>query len=556
VLWCTFLPATDAVRVPLFSRLHLATRNMLAGRPYRGAGARYARRGTHPITITIDAEHPGPVVTDDFAGLSFERGPLNPGNAGVAGYLFSPANNSLVTLFRNLGLRNLRIGGGSVDDMIPAGTGRDGFTGIDNLFAFAAVAGVKVIYSLRLPSSSAKPIGDLKSINARVAGYIWRHYRENVASFAIGNEPDWHAFHTYAGRPFDPAIYEEISGVPGSAYPSYLTGWRSFADTVGEAAPTAPLSGPDTGAYSTLTYTPDPENGVSWTEQFASDEGDSGRIADITQHYYVGGDPGKTTAQQAISNMLSPEWVNGTAIGTQPTRTTYIPYPWLYTNNLAPVIGAGLRYRLTESNDYLTGVPGASNAFASALWALDYLHWWAAHAAAGVNFHNKQWLYTDTIVPDPAATGGGYAITPKGYGIKAFTLGSAGQVKPTQIGNADGINLTVYCFGGAGEDYVTIINKTQGAGSADAAVTIVPPGPGLQGAEIMTLASEEPGDATGASATLGGAAITGDTPWDGKWSALPADPRAGISLTVRATTAAIVKIHSGGDTRPIPAKDP
>ena len=97
--------------------------------------------------------------------------------------------------------------------------------------------------------------------------------------------------------------------------------------------------------------------------------------------------------------------MNGTAIGTQPARTTYAAYPWLYANNLAPVVAAGLRYRLTESNDYLTGVPGASNAFASALWALDYLHWWAAHAAAGVNFHNKQWLHTDTIVPDPAATG-------------------------------------------------------------------------------------------------------------------------------------------------------
>jgi hypothetical protein len=497
----------------------------------------------HPVRITIDAEHPGPVVPDDFAGLSFERGPLNPGNAGVAGYLFSPANNSLVTLFRNLGLRNLRIGGGSVDDFIPAGTGSDGFTGIDNLFAFAGVAGAKVIYSLRLLSPGANPIGDLKSVDARVAGYIWRHYRKNVASFAIGNEPDWHAFHTHAGDPLDPAIYEEIPGVPGSAYPSYLAHWRSFADAVGDAAPGAPVAGPDTGAYSTLTYTPDPENGVSWTERFASDERDSGRIADITQHYYVGGGPGKTTAEQAISNMLSPEWVNGTAIGTQPARTTYTPYPWLYENHLAPVVAAGLRYRLTESNDYLVGVPGASNAFASALWALDYLHWWAAHAAAGVNFHNKQWLYTDTIVPDPAGPGEGYAVTPKGYGIKTFTLGSAGQVKPVAIG-ADGINLTAYCIGGAGVHFVTIINKTQGAGAADAAVTIVAPGPGLRGAEIMTLAGGEPGDATGAHATLGGAAITGDTPWEGEWSALSADPRAGIHVTVRATTAAMVRIHS------------
>jgi hypothetical protein len=497
------------------------------------------------VTITIGAGHPGPVVPGDFAGLSFEVGPLRPGNAGVAGYLFSPGNESLVTLFRNLGLGSLRIGGGTVDQLVPAGTGSDGFTGIDNLFAFAAAAGVKVIYTVRLLNPGADPVGDLKSINARVAGRIWRRYREHVASFAIGNEPDWHAFHSYKDRPLDPAIYEEVSGVPGSAYPSYLAGWQSLAGAVGDAAPGAPLSGPDTGAYDRLTYTPDPDNGVSWTERFAGDERDSGRVTEITQHCYVGGSPRRTTAQQAISNMLSAEWVDGTEIGSQPKGTTYIPYPWLYASNLAPVVAAGLRYRLTESNDYLVGVPGASNAYASALWALDHLHWWAARGAAGINFHNKQWLYTGTIVPDPAG-GGGYATTPKGYGIKAFTLGSAGQVKPVEIANADGINLTAYCAGGAGEDYVTIINKTHGAGAADAAVMIVPPGRGLQGAETMTLAGGEPGDATGASATLGGAAITGDSPWDGQWSTLPADPRAGISLTVQATTAAIVRIHSEG----------
>ena len=215
---------------------------------------------------------------------------------------------------------------------------------------------------------------------------------------------------------------------------------------------------------------------MSWTERLARDERDSGRIAEVTQHYYVGGSPGQTTAEQAISNMLSPQWVNGTAIGTQPADTTYIPYPWLYENNLAPVAAAGLRYRLTESNDYLVGVPGASNAFASALWALDHLHWFAAHGAAGVNFHNKRWLCTATIVPDPAG-GGGYVINPKGYGIKAFTLGSAGQVKPARIQNPDGINLTAYCVGAAGGDYVTVINKAHGASAADAAVTIIPPGP-------------------------------------------------------------------------------
>ena len=510
-----------------------------------GAGAA-AQRPIHPVTITIDAGHPGPVIPGDFAGLSFERGPLGPGTAGLTGGLFRTENTTMLTLFRNLGMTSLRVGGGTVDQLIPPGTGPDGFTAIDEMFAFAAAAGIKVIFTLRLLNPVANPISDLQAVNARVAGYIWEHYRGNVASFAIGNEPDWHDFHTWPGHQLDPAIYEEATDVPGSAYASYLAHWQGFADAVRAAAPGAAMSGPDLGAYNRLTYTPDQDTGMSWTARLAADERTTGRIAEVTQHYYVGGGPGATTAQQAIINMLSPEWVTGTAIGTQPEGTTYTPYPWLYANNLAPVAAAGLRFRLTESNDYLGGVQGASNAFAAALWALDHLHWWAAHGCAGVNFHNKQWVLTDTIIPDPAGSAEGYVITPKGYGIKAFTLGAAGQVRPAQVQNPAGVNMTAYCVSGAGEDYVTVINKAHGADSPDAAVTIAAPGAGGQGVQVMTLAGAQPGDARGNTATLGGATITGSAPWNGTWSALPAGPHGEISLTVKATTAAIVKIPSGG----------
>jgi hypothetical protein len=540
----TVLPTMARVTVPPSSRPHPAARARAATGP-PAAESQQFRPPIHDVTITIDAEHPGPVVPGDFAGLSFERQALNSGNAGVTGRLFMSANNSLVTLFRNLGVRSLRIGGSTVDWLAPAGAAGN-YAPIDSLFAFAAAAGAKVIYTLRLFSPAADPAGDLKTINAEIAGYIWRRWQRSVANFAFGNEPDWHAFHTYEGHPWDPAVYEETSGVPGTAYASYLAHWQSFADAVAAAAPGASLSGPDAGAYSTMTFTPDPDTGVSWTEQLVHDEKVSGRIAVMTQHYYVGGEPNAATAQQAIGNMLSSQWVNDSSPGAQPGGTAYTPYPWLYTHILGPVRKAGLPYRLTESNDYLIGVPGASNAFASALWALDFLHWWAAHGAAGVNFHNKQWLPADVIVPAPAASGERYVVTPKGYGIKAFTLGSAGTVKPTQIGNPASMNLTAYCISGAGEDYVTIINKTQGAEAADAAVTILPYGPGVQGVEIITLASTEPGDATAASALLGGASITGDSPWQGTWSTLPTDPQAGIRVTVSATTAVILRIPNGG----------
>ena len=191
------------------------------------------------------------------------------------------------------------------------------------------------MFSLRLLNPAQKPIQGLKKIDAEMAAYIWAKYQNEVASFAIGNEPDWHSYHIS-----DPAIYERVPPVPGSAYPSYLADWRGFAGTVMSMAPKARFSGPETGAYSRLTYTPDSATGVSWTEKFAGDERDSGRIAQITQHLYVGGAPGATTPDQAISNMLSPEWVNGIAPGSQPSGTVYTPYPWLYASNLAHVARA------------------------------------------------------------------------------------------------------------------------------------------------------------------------------------------------------------------------
>ena len=79
-----------------------------------------------------------------------------------------------------------------------------------------------------------------------------------MASFAIGNEPDWHAYHTYPGHPLDPAIYEDVAGRARQCLPVLPDPWRSLAAAVTGAAPGAPLSGPDLGAYTKMTYTPRP----------------------------------------------------------------------------------------------------------------------------------------------------------------------------------------------------------------------------------------------------------------------------------------------------------
>lgn len=378
-------------------------------------------------------------------------------------------------------------------------------TDIDNLFAFAQAAGVKVIYSLRLLNGST-------NADATLANYIWTHYRPQLECFAIGNEPDWNSYHQS-----DPRI---------TNYTSYLAEWRNFTAAITNAVPGATFSGPDTGG-NLVTGPPDSGPGPTWTTSFALAERSSGLIALITQHHYVGQGAGSLTAQQGIETMLSPSW------NTSSNQT-------LYAAMAGPVLQTGLPYRFTEANDFTGGVTNASNAFASALWVLDFMHWWAAHGAGGVNFHNKRWIPTDTLIP---GSNGRLITYPKGYGIKAFDLGAHGSVQPLTMTNTNELNLTAYAVGDGLDLYVTIVNKEHGPGARGAAVTIVPAGFSSGSAAAMFLTAPNGNVAATDGVTLGGAVITNNAPWLGQWTALDPVTNGQCTVTVSGASAAVVKIR-------------
>ena len=510
-----------------------------------------------PVTVTVNTASREFSIPADFVGLGFETKSVLPNVYGVHGYFFTPSNTELIMLFRNIGIKEIRVGGGTVDGsgktehcatLIPA------YQDIDNLFGFARAAGIKVIYSVRLLNVASCANPHLAEDDAKIVRYIWDKYRANLDSIAIGNEPDVSQYHSRPGHIVDPAIYETKPGVPGSAYPSYFADWRRFAEVIRKAVPGVKFSGPDTAVSGTSSFTPDPATGVSWTVQFTRDLNGTGMLAEALQHHYVWGGPGDTTAQEAIDDMLSSAWDDDTSIGKQPAynggRADFHSYPFVYAHVLAPLVAMDVPYRMTEANDCLYGVPGASNGFAAALWALDYMHWWAAHRMAGVNFHNNPWIPTDTIVPDPNPCGpdgcGNYRVTPKALGMKAFALGSHGYVEPVAISNPDKINLTAYAVGTARDLYVTIINKTHSTthDATDAEVTIEAPGFRSAAAESMALTDGDPGNAALMTGTLGGAAIANDAPWAGKWTSLGRVKDGKIAVTVQSTTAVVVKIHA------------
>lgn len=462
-----------------------------------------------PVVLTVDAGVHGASIPDDFIGLSFEASNLRPDSRGRR--LFSAENAPLISLFKGLGIKNLRVGGGTVDLSRYPVPGR---ADIDALFAFARAAGVKVIYSFRLLN------GD-KTNAAALAGYIWQNYRPLLEAFAIGNEPDWRVYHDK-----DPKIKD---------YPSYLADWRDFAAAVAAAAPGAGLAGPDTGSnYPERGGESTDYRGESWTQRFADDEKDSGIVRMILQHDYVGQSARKVTAPAAIDALLSPGWAT-------------VNYPVLYQKVIAGVVADGLPYRMTECNDYTGGVKGASNAFASALWALDYMHWWAAHGCAGVNFHNKEWILTDTIYRD---ADGHYRINPKAYGLKTFDLGSHGQTVAATLSGPGSAGMDAGVAGYAVADatglYVTIINWAHGPAAAAATVTIKLEHFSATAAGQIALEAVPAGAGSAPRATLGGAAITDAGSWSGQWTPLKIESGAdgnGCTVTVGPASAMLVHFH-------------
>jgi len=448
-----------------------------------------------PVVANIDVSKPGFKIADDYAGLSYETKREMPDEQGK--YYFSPDNAPLVRMFQTLGIKNLRIGGNTVDSAkvaIPAQAD------IDSLFKFAQAANTKVIYSFRLHDGNPQGSADQ-------AKYIADHYAANLACFSIGNEPD---------------IYIH-------SYPGLIKAFQPIYDAINQAVPNAKYCGPS------LT-----SNGVPWAHDFAHDYSSSGKFLYITQHEYAGGAGGKVKDPVAgRDEMLSSAW--------QQKYQTY------YDKFVPPVQAAGLTYRLEEANNFYNGgAKDVSDTFASALWGLDYLYWYAAHGSQGINFHNgdevaagqtlRPCRYASfTTAPD------GYVAHPLAYAIKAFNLAApGGQLVPVSLTPDDSgkdINLAVYAVLGPDKSLnVTLINKEHGPTGRDATVTINTGGNYFQG-QTMALASPGGDVAVGEGVTLGGNAINHDGTWTEQWTPLlPPAARGQVQVKVAAASILLIRL--------------
>jgi hypothetical protein len=445
------------------------------------------------VTDRVDLTAAGSPIPDDFAGLSYETKRELPDADGK--YYFDPQNAPLIKLFRTLDLKNLRIGGNTVDSpkvSIPVQAD------IDHLFDFAKAADTKVIYSFRLHDGDAAG-------SAVQAKYIVDHYTENLICFSIGNEPD---------------IYIH-------SWPGYVKAFQPIYDAINQVAPNAKYCGPS------LT-----SNARPWAHDFADKYFPSGKILYIGQHEYAGGAGGKVKDPVAGRDlMLSPGW-----------HDIYQKY---YDKFVPPLKESGAPYRLEEANNFYNGgAKDVSDTFASALWGLDYLYWWAAHGSQGINFHNGDEVAAgQQLAPCRYASftsvPGGYFAHPLAYAIKIFNLGARGQIVPctlTPDASAADLNLVSYAVLGADKTlYVTLINKEHNAGGRDAEVTLQT---GSSYAKGQTLRLSVPGGDVAAKdgMTLGGSPIQADGSWNGKWTDLPAPPGSPVQVKVPACSILLVKL--------------
>jgi hypothetical protein len=289
-------------------------------------------------TVSVAAT-PAGAIPLSFMGLAFDKATIYQG-------IFTASNSYLIALCQALGPGVLRIGGNSVDATVWTPNGAGSVTGqvapsdVNNFAAFIHATGWKCIYGVNLGGSSngtTNPTLAAQEVTAATAAL-----GSSLLGIAIGNEEDsW--------------------GNSGSYYPGnwslsqFMTLWNTYRSAILSANPGTQFIGPEAAAMS-----------ATWTKPFAVDE-TSANLSLVTQHYYRSSN---TASNATAANLITPDSVlTGDDL----------------TNLAATQTSTGLPFRLDESNSYFDGgVSGASNAYASTLWVIDFLFNLAQYGASGV----------------------------------------------------------------------------------------------------------------------------------------------------------------------------
>jgi hypothetical protein len=374
----------------------------------------------------------------DFIGLSYEMGQLyNP-------RFFSQDNLPLVEAFRGLNTNGvLRLGGHLSNITAWEGLGqndpkqlrgvRHGIEdywewplvdpvvqrnkhgtltrmALEELRGFLDSVNWRLIYGLNFACGSAARAADEAEA---VAGII----EDRLIAFVIGNEPD--------GFGDDPCFRSQ-----GYGFEQYIAEYETWVKAIREKVPRAQFAGPDTdGKVDT------------WVLEYARRT--RGDAALLTSHFYAMGpasDP-RMTAERLLQR-------------TNPELEAQIA-----AVAAARHAAGGTPYRMDEGNScFGGGRKDVSDAYASALWAADYVLKAACAGFVGVNLHGGG---VGVYTPIESSESAPASPRPVYYGLQFAQMFAGYRIAPCLLSTSD--NITAYQARKFGESMLAIVNKGEHA---------------------------------------------------------------------------------------------
>jgi hypothetical protein len=448
-------------------------------------------------TVSITDDGTGGPLAPRFLGLSYEMSLVLPRDGK---YYFDVKDKALLSIFRALGIKSLRVGAARVDDpKVAVPQEKD----IDALFAFARSAGVKVIYSFRLKN------GD-PAVSARLAAYIAAHDTDALECFSIGNEPNAY----------------------NKTFEAYLASWKPHYEAILQAVPSAMFDGPS-------VYAGDKNH---FPAMLADAMVPRGHMAMISDHYYPMGN-----GRAAEKNLTS-------ARAHFLSNASDLYFETVFAAVGSKLMAKGIPYRIDELNNCsIGGAKGVSDTYTAALWALDATHWWAAHHILGLNYHTGETVKADGSVTAQNYSaflhqpgGKSFEIRPPSYGYLAFSEGAMGRPLRVALVSALVPKCTAYAYrADDGSVYVTLINKTFGAKAAPFPVSLqLPSGVSTGKVERMELVQKGNDITAQADITLGGASIDAQGVWAGHWQPAETGSTQNPVISVAPASATIVHFFS------------
>jgi hypothetical protein len=443
-------------------------------------------RSTTPITASVSFTNTGHPLNSSFVGMSYEKQSVTNGQ-------FTSANTALINLFGLISPAVLRIGGGTGDQIAWKGiaTGSapavapmtpaivDSFTQFMN----ALPSGWTTIYGINLPYNTPANAAD-------EATYVSNDLGSRLYGFEIGNEPEVYDpdIATYLGawQPLEAAV----AGIPGWDKGTGTGGWM--------------IDGPDQGNTDLTHFT-------AITQPFSTAE--SGVASLLTQHFYI---------------------------GTTETMQGVLAYPNPTLNNIAnEIAGAAngnqaLGSRITEAGTISAGGTLAiSNAFGSALWALDFMLTSAQYGVQGVNFHGGGKSPYSPINNDTTT----FQVTnvgPEFYAMKMVSMIPKGGtvLAGTPTLSPAGANFSAYGIQSAAGPITAVLNNKEVNDTVSATLNL---GSTVSYVELISLTSPSLFDNIGF--TLGAAPITTNGTWAGGVEQVIAVTGGQLAISVPPTTA-------------------